>query len=192
LSKLAEALRKKYRDPRAVIRALGLDESILKDAIAEATRLAQDAKPRALARDDQDVIRRGDSPTLNDPAVAEGERLDRAKDEGQITGADIEKILRLLREAGFDDRVIQRLSYALSDDEVEVVDTLPQNGMEGMGGKFAEKRMASDRRMAFDARKLAAHITVDTFGSRAPEPIAKPVKRGSFADRVCSHITIGG
>jgi hypothetical protein len=112
MSKLADALRKKYGTPRAVLQALGLDESILADARAEAARLAQDA---ARARDSEDVVWHGDHPTLRDPAVEEGERIARAKDAGQITGAEIEKILRTLREAGVASDTIKRISYALSD-----------------------------------------------------------------------------
>ena len=117
MSKLSEALKKKFHgDARAVLRALGLDENLLKDAREEIMKqLALDAK-RGLARDDQDVVWSGNSPALHNPAVEEGERLAaRAKDGGQMTGAEVEKILRLLREAGVDGRAIQRISYALSD-----------------------------------------------------------------------------
>jgi hypothetical protein len=111
MSKLADALRKKYGTPRAVLQALGLDESILADARAEAVKLAQDA---ARARDSEDVVWHADSPTLRDPAVERGEAIARAKDQGQISSSEIEKLLRLLRENGFNDRFIQAVSYKLN------------------------------------------------------------------------------
>lgn len=43
MSKLADELRKKFKDPRKVIAALGLDERLLQDATREAAKLAMDA-----------------------------------------------------------------------------------------------------------------------------------------------------
>ena len=114
MSKLAAALRAKFSTPKKVLEALNLDPSLLDEARREAVRLANDAK-RGLARDDQDVSWHADSPTLRNPAVEEGERLARAKDGGQMTGAEVEKIVRLLREAGVGSRAIQACMQALQN-----------------------------------------------------------------------------
>jgi hypothetical protein len=122
MSKLAEALRAKFKDPRKVLAALGLDESLLQEARAEALKLAQDAGRRG-ARDD--FVRTENNAWSAHPSVQEAERLANGHEHDTsggeiefdgITSAHVEQIARLLREAGVDSNIIKRAIYALVDE----------------------------------------------------------------------------
>jgi hypothetical protein len=109
---LASVLRRKFGTPKAVLRALGLDETLLASAREEALKLAQDA---ARARDDQPVHRTDGSAVLaNDPS-AKAAREKFGDDDMQVTGPLMEKVARMLREGGVDSNLIKHVIYALAD-----------------------------------------------------------------------------
>lgn len=108
-------MRSRFATPKKCLLALGFKEDeiadILSDARVEALKLANDSTRGA--RDDQRWS--------YDPAVEQGERLDQrsraAGDGEQMDGGKVERILRMLKESGVDDRVRQKVMYMLQADE---------------------------------------------------------------------------
>ncbi len=194
MSLIAERLRAAHGSPERVLARLFPELSekerrkLLQGALDEARMLATDAKPH-FALDDQDVVRRGDSPVLRDPAVEEAERSERDTSGGMVhfDGGVIERVLAKLKSLGLSDRDITEMSHMLQEMAGgNAEDDQPRNGLPGsgagllgrgggMGGRLSEK-MAGDRRMAFDARALTAHIIAEPSRSeierRAPRTLA--------------------
>jgi hypothetical protein len=184
MSQLSAALRKKFKSPREVMRRLGLDESLLDEARAEAAKLANDAKLRRGARDNH-VDEMGPHHRYSDAERTAG----KSEHPVQFDGAIIEKVLSKLRELGLGDGdlryVAKMLGDAMSEEagaEMPTDDELPAgnalNG--GFGGRMSEKKggMAGDRRLVLDARSIVGRITVGSFGTREPPPRPAPGPKG--------------
>jgi len=198
-SALAAKLREKFKDPRLVLKALGLDESLLAEARAEAIKLAQDSKRRA---HDAESVRAGGKAYSFHPSVAEAERrfgdpaeAERIAERGEKTdeggqcgtGHDDElprredggialddeareALVSLLRDI---ERVLHMIGAERSEERSSVGDTIPHNGL--------GKRLAGDNSMAFDARKAISHITVGGLSRTQEEQLMRERTRPALA-----------
>lgn len=190
MSPLVRALKAKYgNDKQKVMRLLGIDAELLKNASEEGR--AESSKP--LPRDDEgrvdpvalrvklekllcehlssEPLERARSMLEQHLGGSEYDRVfdseedDDDKKREQDTDPKLERIARFLRERGMsEDDIAQGLKLAREHM------TLPRNATAGgMGGELATQETL-DRRLARDEhRRLAAHRALNNFHQRWPE-----------------------
>ena len=200
MSKLAAALRAKFGTPKRVIEALPLDPSLLDDARKEALLLAQDAA-RGLTHDGQDVTWRGSSPTLRNEAVEEGERLAaRAKDGERMDGGMIARVLRIMKDAGCDDQMIQKVSYAMNgeaeDDltqrdreELNRTEKTPAVSLDDIAGFLKSRGLSGDEiEEAFRLGGVDRRRATDTLPNNALSGAGTMGRGGGFGGRMSERM----
>jgi hypothetical protein len=186
--KLADALRRKFKSPRRVLAALGIDEKLLDEVRRDTLRLAQDSRSRIrLARDAEPSRLEGNQRWSYHPSEAEG----RKRTEGALDNATLERVVARLKELGLSEEDIGRVKTMLAEGlapEVPVDDELPAGNAirTGLpGGAFATKRMTSDAVLRRVGRRYPGldRIEVETFGAR-PEPPRAPAPTRQVMARV--------
>ena len=162
MSRFSDALRRRYASPRAVVRALGLDETLLEE------------NPMTTRRDARDMRRTRDEMTEEERRHPDAARdaLRRAGDAAEI-----------------DDDTIGELLEVLCETHPEVVAQMAREvGQDGRPRRWAkdrrEMRMSRDRMMTNRARKLASAATIPSRSKvcRARRrPMVRDMEESAFA-----------
>lgn len=111
MTRLGDALRKKYKNPQAVADCLGIPIEVFVD------RLAMDARRKSSARDEGPSRREGSKVwSQNDDVERAQAESEVGRDEpAALSSGDIERCIRMLYEHGVDSDTRRKVSYFLHD-----------------------------------------------------------------------------